>query len=459
MPSRHREPLMPSSNPPGTVARDALKSLQSLRKRLRQATAALPPPPFAALRTVVADLGRRATFGHRRCPAAYVLDWQAYLAEQQACVSARAVRSLAWEPPVATDGRFLAYLEATPEIHSPQVLCGLVWSCHVQWSTALAARPVLQRIRQHLEAYEGDHGLLTQWRQTAEVLLSPQGPGHLAAILLEHQLPITALCHTWGLDVQTPYVLAVMRQAVRLCWQAMEESPALRVYLVNVLFPWMGWSESDIRLILGTTVLHPVTSVTPGMAESVLRQCLADARLGDPRLPAQQPRWKDIPAAARLRVGQWLTEADLHLFFTQVFPTCKDQAERHRFWQRYVPRVLRSRILFHEADVPRLQPVLAHIPEQMPHCGTLHGASSALILDLGAAVVVQVSEVSAPCYVYGARSFAQLVPDFWQTQPFAAADLLVTAQAALVPYHQHWEKDLAETFALCDIHPTYREAA
>lgn len=419
----------------------------------------LPPPPLTALRAVVDDLAARAVLRRRRCPASYVLAWQAYLANRQHPLSARIVRGLCWEPTVATEPRFLAYLEAMQGHRTAQALCGLVWSCHMRWSTAFAASPVAQRVQQYVAAYAGDHGLAQRWCQAAEALLSPHGPGQLAADLVAQRLPISAWCHTWGLDEQTPYTRAVLRQAVRQCWQAMEDTPAFRAYLVEALVPWRGWTTEDFRTVLGTTVLHPVTNITPGMPDDLLRLILADARLGDPRLPAQQAHWQQMPAAARQRCVHWLSEADLRLFFTQVLPECKDQEERLRFWQRYVPRIVRSRPLLHAADLARVQSAWSHIPAPMRHHGALYGAASAMIIDLGEAVVIQVSEVSAPCYIYGKRNFAYLVADFWQAQPFQTADLLVATQAALVYHHHTWEKDMAETFALCDIHPTYREAS
>ena len=148
-----------------------------------------------------------------------------------------------------------------------------------------------------------------------------------------------------------------------------------------------------------------------------------------------------------------------HLFFDRVLSESKDQDERKLFWLRYVPSVLRSRPLLHEADVLRLQPRLRQRPEQVVHFGSVGGSTSACILDFGAVVVVQVSELSEACYTYSKRTFEQLVPDFWRSQPFTLAELIVPNQAARVYHHPTWEKDVAEILTLCDIRPTYKETS
>lgn len=126
--------------------------------------------------------------------------------------------------------------------------------------------------------------------------------------------------------------------------------------------------------------------------------------------------------------------------------------------------VLRSYLLatllpwsgLHEADVTCLQPMLHEMPEQVVHFGHIDGPTSALILDFGAVVVVQVSELSEACYIYGKRNFDQLVPDLWRSQPFTVGELAVPNQVAKVYHKQTWEKDVAEILTLCDIRPTYK---
>ncbi len=441
---------------PGTALRAALRRLQGVAQVLRQTALQSSTPPLTSLQNVIATLGPRMAV-RRRCPAAYVLDWQRYLLEPQQRLAPRAVRYLCWEPSVATDTRFQTYLDTEVGTLSSRSLQGLVWCCHTCWSPAFAASALAQRVHQRLAAYAGEHEMLRHWRQYADVLLGPAGPSRLAATLVAERASIAAFCDAWALDERSPYVLAVLRHALPYCLQEMVNEPALRPYLLTTLLPWYGWTLEDFHAAIGATLLHPVTATTGGMPERLMQLVLADVRLGDPRLPSQISNWHGLPQEAHQRFVPWLSRADMAFFFEQVLPESKDQEERKTFWLLFVPHVLRSRPVLHEADVLRLQPVLRQMPEQVVHFGYMHGSASALILDFGAAVVVQVSELSDACYVYGKRSFEQLVPDFWRSQPFTLDELIVSRHAATISHHQTWEKKLAELLALCDIRPTYKD--
>lgn len=448
-----------SSSEPGTALRDALRRLQGVGQALRQSARQPYTSSLTSLQNVIATLASSAAIRLLRCPAAYVLDWQSYLLDPQRRLSPRAVRYLCWEPTVATEARFQTYLDAEVGALSSRSLQGLVWSCHTCWSPAFAAGTVAQRVHQRLVAYQGVHELLTHWRQHADVLLGPSGPGHLAATLLAERAPIATFCHAWAIDERSPYVLAALRHALPYCLREMVLEPALRSYLLTALLPWSGWTCKDFHAAIGATVLHPVTVTTDGMPAQLTKLVLADVRLGDPRLPSQTHNWLGLPQEARQRFVPWLSRADITFFFDHVLPESKDQDERKTFWLRYAPRVLRSRPLLHAADMLRLQPMLRQMPEQVVHFGRIHGSTSALILDFGAVVVVQVSEINDACYVYGKRGFAPLVPDFWRSQPFTIDELAVPAQAAIIDYQKTWEKDLSEILTLCDIHPTYKDTS
>ena len=443
-------------NEPGSASREALRRLKRVGQALRQSARQPSMPPLTSLQNVIATLVSNAAVRPRCCPAAYVLDWQRYLLDPQQRLSPRAVRYLCWEPAVAMDVRFQTYLDAEVGGLSSRSLQGLVWCCHTCWSPAFASGAMAQQVRQRLMAYRGEHGLLTHWRQYADVLLGPSGPGHLAAALMAERAPIATFCRAWAIDERSPYVLAVLRHVLTYCLQEMVTEPALRSYLLTTLLPWSGWTLQDFHAAVGATVLHPVTTTTVGIPEQLTKLVLADVRLGDPRLPSQTQHWLGLPQEARQRFVQWLSSADISFFFDHVLLESKDQEERKTFWLRYVPHVVRSRPLLHEADVLRLQPLLRQMPEHMVHFGYIDGSTSALILDFGAVVVVQVSDLSDACYVYGKRNFEPLVPDLWRSQPFTVAELAVTSQAAIVYHHATWEKDLAEILALCDILPTYK---
>jgi hypothetical protein len=441
---------------PGAALQVALRRLQQTGQALRQQAQQAFVPTFPELQKVMATLIAQAAVRPRHCPAAYVLAWEYYLVDAQKPLSARAVRYLCWEPTVATTAHFQSYLDTEVGELSSRALQGLVWCCHTCWSPELAAGTVVRRVHQRLAMYTGTEGLLVRWRRHADMLLGPAGPRALAAALVTECIPIATFCHAWALDERSPYMLAVLRAALPQCLQLMGEKPALRTYLLTTLLPWSGWPVQDFHTAMAAAILHPVTATTAGMPAQLITLALADERLGDPRLPCQQAHWRTLPQEAQQRMVHWLSQIDIAFFFDEVLPESKDQAERKIFWLRYAPRVLRSRPLLNEVDSVRLAARLGQMPELARHFGRLDGETSACILDFGAVVIVQVSDVSDACYVYGKRNFEQIVLDFWQAPPFILAELLVTKQAATIYHHATWEKDVTEILALCDIQPTYK---
>ncbi|MBM3224832.1 MAG: hypothetical protein FJZ47_13645 [Candidatus Tectomicrobia bacterium] len=440
----------------GVTLQQALRGLHQVGQALRREAQQPLTAAFPLLQNVLATLMAQAAVRPRHYPAAYVLAWEYYLVDPQQPLTTRMVRYLCWEPSVATDMRFQTYLDTVMGTLSSRVLQGLLWCCHMDWTPAFAAGEVVQCVQQRLAAYQGEDGMLTRWRQHAEILLSPAGPQSLATALAADRLSIAALCHAWAIDERSPYVLAVLRHALGQCLQAMGDAPALRTYLLSTLLPWGGWTVRDFRKAIAATVLHPVTASTDGMPAQLCTLVLGDTRLGDPRLPSQQPNWQAISQDAQQQCVHWLSSADITFFFDHVLSESKDQQERQMFWLLYAPRVVRSRPLLQGEDLERLQPLLRQMPEMVVHFGHMQGEASALILDFGAVVVVQTNDLSDACYVYGKRNFAQLVPEFWQEAPFTMPELLVSREAATIYYHQTWESDLAEILALCDIQPTYK---
>lgn len=440
---------------PGAVLQQALQRFQVVGRLLRQQTLVIPP--LLALDKAIAGLVPGMAGRALRCPADYVVAWQRYVLDPRQPVSARALRYLCWEPEVATEARFLHYLDTVIGTISTRSLQGLVWSCHARWSLEFAAGPIAQQVRQRLVAYDGDHLMMKHWRQHADVLLGPTGPRRLGTALLAMRSPVPVFCKTWAIHESSPYVLEVMRHALASCLKELVSDPALCSYLITTLLPWPGWTTRDFYMAIEATVRHSTVHTTAGMPEQLASLILADPRLGDPRLPQQEAPWSHLSQEARQRVVHWLSREDMRFFFDRVLPESKDQEERKTFWMRYTPRVLRSRPLLNAADSQRLHDLLQQIPMYTRHFGAVVAVASAFLIDFGPLVVVQVNALSEGCYVYGKRSFERLVADFWQASPLTLETLLVADHAAVILHHQTWEKDMAEILQQYDIRPTYTE--
>lgn len=448
-----------STSEPGAAFQGAIRRLRRAAQDLGQQAQQPYKPILTTLLQALTSLVPRLAVQQRRCPEAYVEDWQHFLRRRQQPLPIRTIRFLCWEPTVATDERFHAYLENEVKDLSARSLRGLVWSCHSRWSQEFATSAVVQRVYQRLETYQGSHWLLVQWRKQAAVLLTPPGPNRLAASMVAKRTSIAMLCNIWALDEHSPYVLTMLHQAVVYCLQWMENELALCVYLITELLSWSGWSARHFRATVAATVQHPVTNTIDEMPEQLTALILSDSRLGDPRLPQQEPYWQEIPDKARQRVLQWASRADLKFFFDHVLPESKDREDRQAFWVPYVLAIQRSRPLLCASDALRLQTMLYRLSGHTTHFGAIAGDKSAFLIDLGAIIVVQFSDLDEGCYLYDKRNFARLVPDFWRSQVFNVEELTVSARGATIYYHQAWEKDVAEILTPYDIRPTYKHTS
>ena len=82
----------------------------------------------------------------------------------------QAVRSLCWEPSVASDKRFPKLL-STLNVITPRQIQGLVHSLHRVWSTEIVSGAARRFTEEKIAGYTGKHRLVRKWReQSAEVI-------------------------------------------------------------------------------------------------------------------------------------------------------------------------------------------------------------------------------------------------------------------------------------------------
>ena len=116
--------------------------------------------------------------------------------------------------------------------------------------------------------------------------------------------------------------------------------------------------------------------------------------LKDPRL-SSSIRWQGIDQPKRQMVIRWLSIQDIHIFFSTV----SMQSERKRFWLRYVPRIVYSRIALSSSLLFNPPPGLEMFIKENRHA-VLKQAECAFIMQIGQFVVVEFSQHGNACYVY-----------------------------------------------------------
>jgi len=435
-----------NSDPPGSTLLEALYGLESTAYILHRAAQHKYESQLERLQHVVGALGLTTTARPPRGSDEYLRDWQRYLENPQQRLTTRALRSLCWEPDIATDSRFQAYLDQNVGDLSTRMLQGLVRSCHLRWSLAFAAGAVAHCMTRRLEAYRGSHLMLARWREHAEMLLGPQGHRIFANSLLAARISIKKHCEEWALEESSQYVLEAVCHAVHVCQEKLGREEAWSTCLLTTLLSWEKWPVQDYRMVVGSTILHPITAGDRALQEALTNLVLHNIHLGDPRLPRNIKNWLGI-LEARQRFLQWLSRVDITFFFEHVLPHGTDPHGRKIFWLQYVSHVLRSRPLLNRNDERRLRRTMQTSQEQMEHWGRIYGETSAFLLDFGPLIVVEFSQRDNACYLYEKPNSNKVIADFLAPAGFTVAQLKRRDLAIRVSHTSGWQTSLANLLA------------
>ncbi len=437
--------------PGSTLLADALAGLETTVRELSRDAQQLFTVRLERLQHAVASLGLTTTARPPRASDEYLQDWTRYLQNPRQQLTPRTLRSLCWEPEVATTSHFRDYLDQSVGELSTRMFQGLVRSCHAHWSPTFAAGAEVRWLKQRLGTYHGPHRVLAHWREHAETLLGPNGHQLFADSLLAARVPIKKHCEAWAIEESSQYALEVMRHAVQACQEHLGDQEALRTYLLTTLLPWERWPVQDFHAAVGEAILHPITANELRFQDALTTLVLQDPRLGDPRLPRNLKNWVAIREAHQ-RLLQWLSRADITFFFEHVLG--KDPQGRKAFWLRYVSRVLMSRPLLKRDDEVRLRVTMQSLREQTGHFGHIKGrTTSAFLLDFGPVVVVEFSEIGS-CYLYEKTDVAKVLPDFWSQEHFDVSRLKDRFCAIENIRHiRRWQGRLAQRLARYGIRP------
>jgi hypothetical protein len=383
----------------------------------------------------------------------YVDQWNDILAGRRTSLEPRAIRSLCWNPGIATDRAFLSFLARTQHVPKSQSLQGMICSCHARWSRELAVSEPMERIRDHLHQYSGRNRLLNKWKDSAEMIVGPKAHDLMAGELIKSTGGLPGFCDFWGLSIESSQLFHTAAEiASVLCLEQIDRVPRYREFLFKELIPWQGWTPNMLKNVVSRLILFPKRDDAE-LIETIVHLVRSDQRFGDPRHPQNHNNWIGIDEASK-RMQEWLSAADITFFFETVLPRGKDPHGRKAFWLRYVGcRGLRSRPLLSNSDKFRLRDVLWKKGANASDFGRLLDEdTSAFILDFGPVVAIEFSAVGNACYVYEKKAAAEIVPDIWTTLPFSKTDLkrkskIATSQPIKHDQQNRWKYEMERILA------------
>lgn len=427
---------------------DALRGVEATVALLNTAALALREAPEADFRRLRAAAASFDTATRVRVPIGierFVAQWQAYNAGSANEISAKAVRALCWHPETALQASFLRYLDAHPSEINGRALEGLTRSCFSLWARAHESGAVRAALSL-LAAYSGRRRVLLLWKEAA---LLHVGPELLSEEMVGRGIGPDEIRDRWRLGAQDEFLQEGVCRACDACLDAHGRHTSL---MVSKLLPWRDFAIGRFRSHFAASVLHPAAEVER-FREALLSLVRADERLGDPRLPWNQPHWAELRSAER-RVVEWLSQLDIQFFFDHVLPSKSDRHGRKAFWLQYVGSVRRSRPLLCDEDRRRLSRTLADAPAAA--AGRVSGQASAFLLDFGALLVIEFARAGNACYIYEAEQAARVVNDFWRGKAYSPALLkearLACAHITHYPPGQ-WQDKTAALLASYGIRP------
>jgi hypothetical protein len=268
--------------------------------------------------------------------------------------------------------------------------------------------------------------VLEKWKADLPLVLGSRGLEKFSELLVSNRYSVAELCQSWKLDEVTAYTLEAVKGAVTSCIEKLDvlsdrqaRELKLETYLCSKLLAWERWPDAEFRAQAARVILSTYAEKTSN--KEVKELVVSDQRLGDPRLPRNEPNWNGYSKAQR-SVTEWLSRDDISFFFEQVIPPRHNQHRRKRFWLTYADQIKRSRPLLlrrHRAELARLK-------DKVGNFGSYdHDFTSAFVLDFGQVAAVEFSEKGNACFVYERRSFDKLVPgaELWAPTPFSERQL------------------------------------
>jgi hypothetical protein len=429
---------------------DGLRAIHAITAEVnRELSLPLPEPQEALKRlsALIATIGRDKPVKLRHCPEEYRTQWQQFVSGNRRELELRAVRFLCWEPNVATDLRFHDFLDRAHIALGSRALQGLVRTCHQEWSRELAYGPVSASLRRRLTNFSGSNRAINKWKENIRLIAGADAPRLFAAQMVNESVApaIVGKCAQWAIPERSAFISEVVHAASDLCRERLDGNSRLVPYLLTELLPWLDrWEIGEFKKLLGAWILSSDAERTEELREGLKR--LALNKLSDPRLPINAKAWFGIQEAARSRLLQWLSRADIVFFFDHVLPKGRDPHRRKQFWLEYVNRVKQSRPLLNYDDRTRLMTLPAQVKDKIGHYGKIEGLTSAFLLDFGNVVVIEFSAAGNACYVYARARVPRLIPDFWTDSALYANGPRSLKQAGLyierIVHRAGWQNGL-----------------
>lgn len=310
------------------IMREVVSNLNTSVRRLTQV------PPGSQLQNLQnAVYSIDAPVVHRPWPLQrHLQEWASFISEEGKTLDKPAIKYLCWVPEIATDTRFLTYVENSAIELNWRSLAGLVRSCHCRWDNLSLEGPSVSIIKDLLEHYKGSNRVLLKWQANIDAVLGRKAPLVSAEKLIRRGKSLQSFLDEWRFETESPFFQKLVEIAAAMCRDQINRLPEdVLILLFRDLLSWPGWRLPALKKEIGALILHK--PMNGRVQETVQRFILHHKELGDPRLPINAIKWAEVPEQARLLFIQWLRQKNTFVFNEHVF-----QQGRGWIWQQRASR-------------------------------------------------------------------------------------------------------------------------
>lgn len=313
------------------------------------------------------------------------------------------LRLLPWalnhgEPQISKTPALLTAFHVIKDPCRPKSLMGLI-SCFLSARDLPGSNYLawISKIQGNLKVYSGKHPDLLHWKGTRELLFVPDGANRTAKWCLSHSESISKAFKDLAppsSQGRVPWRSPLFSKAISGVIQAIAASKDFPARVPEVLALLEENATEHLKLACDAFL---VACSQRGLERQEEILDVALRHFGDPRLE-RSTKWLGISQEARELCKQWVSLADLELFFSSV---AMDE-DRRRFWLQYVDQMSYSRIALGNDVVRRSDPALQNFLKQHRHAILDNGdpTLSAAIFRIKNMLIVEFSHVGHACYIY-----------------------------------------------------------
>lgn len=386
------------------------------------------PDPAHALKNLAASVKWLQERVERSVPTKPLEDvskvWQRFKASgfSRDSLDRRQLRTLCASPDTAVRPELIKLLKHHPDLLLGQFnLLGVVNGYFTKWGEHVEAEKIETVIVNALvhPTMLGRSRVMKRWRE-ARYLFTADAANKIASSILQKTKSAPEVWEDLFVGratnlAQRAFEQAARREAAMLSKTSFTDDRDLMLKVgwlfTHLLTPEL--SASVYRECLAELIVSKISQGSATVRKQLVRYVYDDARLGDPRLIASSPNWREMPAKAKETFVSWLAEETLQFFFDTIVPKNDENRRRADYWLKFArnSKVRGFQVGISAEDMPKIRRTKGFSASNFARVesGSATAPSAFLMLFDGHGgkqyIAIEFSQTNHAAYIYAKRDF------------------------------------------------------